>query len=51
MVGDSDEAVRRSVVNAIFNINDHDAAGAFIAALGQEKVPDIRRFRARGRSL
>jgi HEAT repeat protein len=42
MVTDSDENVRRGVISAIFNINDHDAAPALIAAQSQEKVPEIR---------
>jgi HEAT repeat protein len=42
MVSDSDETVRAGVINALFDINDHEAAPALIAALAQEKVPNIR---------
>ncbi|HSV12774.1 MAG TPA: HEAT repeat domain-containing protein [Tepidisphaeraceae bacterium] len=47
MVGDSDSNVRREVVNTITEINDRDAAKAFITQLRQESVPDIRTKLAR----
>jgi HEAT repeat protein len=47
MVGDSDENVRRSVVAALFVMNDRAAAPALITQLAQEPVPDIRQQIAR----
>lgn len=47
MVGDSDENVRRSVVNAIFVINDREAAPALMTQLPQEPLPDLRQALAR----
>src|SRR5205823_2998735 len=47
MVGDSDEGVRRSVINVMFLINDREAAPALMTQLVQEPVPELRQALAR----